>query len=293
MMFGAGRSFRALVDANPVSVAAASAFADRVQMDEIVFHRIAWQTPADGRGQARSELRFVSRRLGRPIMVLVGATVVAVALAASPAFGFLKDSVLPFLGLEKAPASVQLDFSSLSVGAAPGMDPRARGDQTRKVEVAVFGGAEHTLWVAPTAAGGFCYEWTSHYGGCNTDGSATLDAAGPALLPPGVQAPTTPADASQADKIAAIEKGHALATVTPWIVGYVSGSKDVHTVQVRFSDGSTARPPITWISAPINAGFYSYDVPPGEQTSTNHVTAVDALSTDGTVIATQLFARGG
>lgn len=291
-MLGSGRSFGALVDANPVSLAAAGAFAEHVQVDEIVFHRIAWQTPAVGR-QARPERILASRRLRRPILALAGATVVAVALAVSPAFAFLKDSVLPFLGLEKAPASVQLDFSSLSVGAAPGMDPRAIADQTRRVEVAVFGGAEHTLWVAPTAAGGFCYEWTSHYGGCNADGSATLDAVGPALLPPGVQAPTTPADASQADKIAAIEKGHELATVTPWIIGYVSGSKDVHTLQVRFSDGSTAQLSITWISAPINAGFYSYDVPPDEQTSANHVIAVDALSTDGTVLGEQLFARGG
>lgn len=285
-------AFALLVDANPISSQMACDFAERVRLDELVRQRIAWNDRPAWAGASGNEGVRNGRRARRPALALAVAAILAVGVVASPALGFLKDSVLPFFGLEKAPAPVQLDFASLGVGAPAGMDPRAIAGETRGVDEAVFGDAKHKLWVAPTAGGGFCYLWSPGYGGCHAGGGAVLDAIGPAELPQGVIAPTVPAGASAPEKIAAIERGHALATITPWVVGFVTGT-GAESVQVRFSDGSIAHPAITWISAPINAGFYVYVVPPGEQTRTDHVVSVQALAANGAVVAQQDIPTGG
>ena len=97
---------------------------------------------------------------------------------------------------------------------------------------------------------------------------------------------------SAAQKAAAIAQGHALATVTPWLVGYVTGDV-AQTLRVNFSDGSSAQVPLTWVSAPINAGFYAYDVPQDEQTSTTHVVSVEVVGTNGTTVTTVKTISGG
>jgi hypothetical protein len=61
-------------------------------------------------------------------------------------------------------------------------------------------------------------------------------------------------------------------------------------VIIRLSDGSTIHPRMVWVSAPIDAGFFAYDVPAAEQTSRIHVTAVDAYDRNGRLVAHQSFA---
>ena len=283
-------AFQELTQANPASVLEARAFAARVDLDQRIRTRIAWECPIEGARDSVAATvgslrpRNAGRRVRR--LVVAGAAVASavVAVAASPALGFLKQSVLPFIGLEPAPKSVQLDFSSLATGAPAGMDPRALAEQARKVIAATFGGGSHTLWVAPTTGGGFCYEWTPGYGGCNADRASTLDAIGEATTPAGVTAPSIAPGGTDAEKAAAIAKGHALATVTPWLVGYITGD-GTQSLRVTFSDGTSAQVPLTWVSAPISAGFYSYDVPPNEQTATNHVVSVEALAPSGSAPA--------
>ena len=48
--------------------------------------------------------------------------------------------------------------------------------------------------------------------------------------------------------------------VPRWLSGYIN-SGQAHAVAITFSDGSTITPQITWVSAPINAGFFAYDIP--------------------------------
>ena len=100
-----------------------------------------------------------SRRQRLALAALAGVPIL-IALLVAPAFG-LGRGVLPFFGAEKAPQPVVLDFTSLfSTGAPPGMDPGVIASETRKVGVWQFEGKVHTLWVAPTREGGFCFEWT-------------------------------------------------------------------------------------------------------------------------------------
>jgi hypothetical protein len=79
--------------------------------------------------------------------------------------------------------------------------------------------------------------------------------------------------------------------VPAWVTGDVIAPA-VGDVVVKFSDGGTVRPRMVWVSAPIDAGFFAYDVPAGKQTSRAHVTAVDAYDRKGRLAAHQTFADG-
>lgn len=284
-------AYRMLIDANPLTIPAAHVIAESVELDSVVWEHLRARPPAPpgGRVAHRRHQRIGRRRL---VVSLAAALLIAVAVAASPTLGFVKNTFLPFVGLEKAPVAVQAEFDSLSLGAPAGMDPRAIAAETRRVEVASFGGAVHALWVAPTRAGGFCYLWTPGIGGCNASRHSLLDAIGPAEPPAGIAIPAPPAGASPAETAAAIARSRALAIVTPWLVGYVA-SDDVSSVEVRFSDGRTASVPITRVSAPISAGFYVYDVPQREQTAAAHLASVRALDAGGAILDEQTIARGG
>lgn len=190
------------------------------------------------------------------VAVLAAAAVLAAVVAASPAWAWVRD-VLPFWGQPTAPQSVQVQFYALNLGRPPGMNPRAVGGETRKVGRFTFGGSTRTLWVAPAKNGGFCSLWLPRGGGgCSTSGRPLSSGA---LLRRGVP---------------------------EWITGDAIAPA-VGDVVIRFSDGSAIHPRIVWVSAPINAGFFAYDVPAAEQSSRHHVTAVDAYNRNGTLVEHQ------
>ena len=43
------------------------------------------------------------------------------------------------------------------------------------------------------------------------------------------------------------------------------------------------------VSAPINAGFFAYDIPSDQQSSADHATEVDAYDESGNVVSEQPF----
>jgi hypothetical protein len=169
--------------------------------------------------------------------VVLAVAVVVVA----PALG-LRLGWIDFFHAEHAPPAVVKDFGSLSQGAPPGMDPGAIAGETRKVMTMSFSGRQHSLFVAPTAAGGLCFEWTQDMGGCDRNGDVPLAVSWGA---PAVDSgpPSTPKDFGMVE-------GHVHA---PWVDG----------VEIRLSDGSTAQPELTWVSPPIDAGFFVYQAPKG------------------------------
>jgi hypothetical protein len=196
---------------------------------------------------------------GRPralVPVLVAAAVIAAIVAATPARAWIRD-VLPFWSQPSAPLPVQVQFWSLNVGAPPGMSPQAVAGETREVGRFRFGGSAHILWVAPAKNGGFCSLWLpGGGGGCSTAGRPLSSGA---LLRQG--APV-------------------------WITGDVLTPK-VADVVIRFSDGSAVHPRIVWVSAPISAGFFAYDVPASKQSRRDHVTVVEAYDRDRTLVRRQ------
>jgi hypothetical protein len=169
------------------------------------------------------------RRLGR--LVAIAAAVLLAVLVVAPALGHGIPG-LDFFHAEKAPPDVVRNFADFGVGAPAGMDPRVIPGETRKIETIRFAsGKLHTLWVAPTKAGGLCFEWTNADGGCDASGT----------LPLSVTWMGSAGDTQSVDGFA--------------------HSRWVDEIQVKLSNGTTVEPDVTWVSAPISAGFFHYDAP--------------------------------
>lgn len=204
---------------------------------------------------AQPERRARTRRL---VWVLAAAVLLAAVVFATPAWGLVR-GVMPFWDQPRAPQPVQVAFWQLNLGFPAGMSPEAVSGETREVGRFDFGGSIRTLWVAPAKNGGFCSLWLPEGGGgCSTSGKPLSTGA---LLRAGFP---------------------------EWVNGDAAApSADV---VIHLSDGTEVQPRIVWVSAPIDAGFFAYDVPAAEQTSRVHVTAVDAYDRNGRLLAHQTFA---
>lgn len=218
----------------------------------------------------QSSHRFARRKQRKPFLV---AAVVAAALAgvmiATPAWALVRD-VLPFWSQPVASQPDQRPFAELNVGAPSGMSPEVVAGETREVAHGNYGGTTRTLWVAPAKNGGFCELWQPGGGGCNT---------GPNLIRLGWTAISAPPNLPNSE-YAGIE----------WIQGFAMMPL-VSDVVIRFSDGSSVHPQIIWVSAPINAGFFAYDIPSNKQTSANHVTEIDAYDANGNLVKRDTIPR--
>jgi hypothetical protein len=198
---------------------------------------------ADVRRRARKLSRH---RRARSLAAGLACAVVAVA-AATPALGLRGQIVQLFGGGEPAPAPVVEDFSQIDVAAPEGMATGVIAGEARDVlEVPLSTGKNAVVWVAPTKSGGFC-RFTSTEGrgsmgggGCDRDRSLPF---APGMSIPG---PVSPQGEIEAPPV--IFHGDTL----------IHGAT---TLEIRFEDGESATAPITWVSSPIDAGFFVYEVP--------------------------------
>src|SRR5919106_2908130 len=252
-MSSEGPAFALLRQANPVPIAEVEGLAARTEA-----LRPMVSEPAGPRRRRMSRLRVALSLL---------AMAVAFVLVA-PALG-LDLPVLDFWQAEKAPPRVVEDFDSLSVGAPPGMDPGAVAGEARKVTTTVLNDGPHTLWVAPTRSGGFCLTWTDGAGGCDKLGTVPLSvswmAAGPLRASEDAPPDLTPGSFTR-------------------LSGHVNADY-ADTVEIRFADGDVVRPDVTWVSEPIGAGFFIYDIPQARREPGHELSAVVALDRDGNVVA--------
>lgn len=271
-----------LRDANPVSLEDARRTAEAHDLYARV-RTIAGSAGDEAVGPAVRPAPGATRLGNRRALlcVLGGAVVIAAILMATPAWAFFRD-VLSFGAQPKAPRSVQLQFWSLNLGAPPGMSPRAVAGETRMVGRFAFGGATHTLWVAPAKNGGFCALWIpGGGGGCSTSGQPVSTGA-VLVFPHDADHPAR--TATRRSQVPLLDR----VGVPAWITGAALGVA-VHDIVIRFSDGSVVHPQVVWVSAPINAGFFAYEVPADEQSRTDHVTAVEAYDRAGTLVRSQTF----
>ena len=220
------------------------------------------QAPAPKPWRARLQLprgRSGKHATWRPrrVLVLVALLALTFVLMAAVAYA-LGHPLIEFSSAPHAPQPVIKEFSSLSLGAPPGMDPRVTARETRLV-----GKIEgHTLWVAPTEHGGLCHEWSGASGGCDALGTVPLSVTW-------ATGPTAPS--SQPSIVSVAGFAHAR-----W----------VDEIEIELDDDSTVHPQVVWISPPIDAGLYYYRAPQGRA-----IEAVAALN-EGEVVARE-SARGG
>lgn len=189
------------------------------------------------------------------------------ALLVGSAFAYYRD-VVDFFGAEKAPRENVQMFEELAIGAPPGADPQAIAAETRRIEITSLNGERRTVFIAPTKPGGLCAVWERAGGVCDSIGTVPLSV-----------------DLWERSTRAGDSSG---------LVGQVN-ARYAETVELRFSDGAVLRPPITWISEPIDQGFFHHTLAPGEidldrskrghQDGGTTVTIV-ALDGDGNVVTT-------
>ena len=240
------QAFELLVEANPVPP---------TRYPEMAFRLTDLRASLD-LDRARRDRRRPLRLTRLAIAAVIA--VVAVLLVSS-AFG-LRILPLDFFGSPKAPQRVVRDFTALSAGAPVGMDPEVIAGETRQVERIQLSDGNHTLSVAPTRLGGFCFVWSDAAGGCDRLGTSPLSL---------------------------VEGGTGRVVIGAVATRYVSA------VEVRRSDGTAVRPPVVWVSKPIDAGFFVYEVAPPDVAAGLGVVSVAALDADGNVITEQALGPGG
>lgn len=217
-----------------------------------------------------TSLRRVPRRVA---LAAAFATLAAVMTAA--AFGWPR-TFIDFFASPPAPKNVKNFFGSFNVGAPRGMDPHAIPGQARKIMTARFDANSihgdnptlHTLYVAPRKGGGFCELWTKASGGCEP-----------------AKAPSTTSESRAAGPLGISWFAVDYPVV---IAGAVRGGA-TKTVEARFADNTHVTLPVTWVSAPINAGFFVYSVPAAHRNRAAALSSVVALGANGKVVGRETF----
>lgn len=219
--------------------------------------------------------RHAQSRPRTPIRIALVAAVVAVAATVTAVALGLPQTVVDFFQAPPAPQSVKAFFNAHNAALPSGVDPMANLGQPRKIMTATFDAGHlppshpilHTLYVAPRTDGGFCFVWTTYGGSCADPEDPTKSRKDPAARPVG---------------LTWLENDYA-GVVDGWVRG------DAKTLEAHFADGTTASIPVTWVSAPIDAGFFAYVVPPSHLTRADALAAVVALDADGKVVSRQPF----
>lgn len=186
------------------------------------------------------------RRPRRAILALAGAIVVGLAIAV-PASGLSQD-IINWFSAPTAPTATQKSFQSLDIGAPAGMAPGVSGS-ARSVMDAEIAGKDVHLWVAPTRSGGFCLELEGYGGGCDRNR----------------QLPIT----------WTIGTAKSLAVLSGDVL-----SSEVNHLTLRFASGHSVSIPVVYVSEPINASFFIYQLQTEDWPAT-----LEAVRDDGSVIA--------
>lgn len=225
-------------------------------------------------GDVLARARSSGRRRAPARIALVAAVVVLAATATAVALGW-PGRVVDFFKAPTAPQSVKAFFSAHGAALPSGVNPMAHVGQPRKIMTATFDANHlppthaslHTLYVAQRANCGFCFLWTGFGGGCADPQSPAKARTDPAARPTG---------------LTWLENDYA-GFVTGWLRG------DAKTLEAHFADGTTAGITVTWVSAPIGAGFFAYVVPRAHLTRADALTAVVAFDAAGRVVSRQPF----
>jgi hypothetical protein len=119
------------------------------------------------------------------------------------------------------------------------------------------------LYVVPTKQGGYCWEIQEDFGRCVSTA------------------------AERANGFSAGYMGSDDQTVVR-VFGDVAKPAAV-SITVHYADGTSGRIPFIWVSAPIDAGFFSFDIPSGHQVNARRAISVTAQARDGRQLGIQTF----
>jgi hypothetical protein len=181
--------------------------------------------------------RLTARRAG-----LYALAVGIVVYLAAPAFG-LGTPFADFFSSKPAPKRVVEDFRMQNAAGAHGlgMNPKVLAGEARRVTVYhLRDGRPFPLDVAPRRGGGFCFVFG--FGGSCAASHARRSA-------------DEPGD-HNASAIGLVLVGYHRSSV---LAGYVY-DKRIARLEVRFRRARPVDVPLLWVSPPIDAGFFAYDL---------------------------------
>lgn len=207
-----------------------------------------------------------ARHAGRVRRALEATALLAVVVVGVASAYALGHPVVDFGSAKHAGMHEIDEFGSMQVAAPRGMAPGVLPHQTRRITAVRIDGKAHTLYVAPTRQGGFCYEWTGLGGGCRANRhdkyAAHLDTGGSVGV-------------------------HGL-TVLEGSFFQASGDR----LTMTFKDGQKADVPFVFVSAPISAGFYLYRVPDAHRQAARRATSLALFDKDGKLIDREPVVEG-
>ena len=182
----------------------------------------------------RAEVGRRQRKRSWGLAAAVAVAIMAVVVA-TPAFG-LGDHIVHLFTASKQrpPELIQRYFANLQEGS--GVLP-AKARVAMKVRVPGYG--TRTIWVAPTRSGGFCWSL-----GCDPGRKTPFHTT---LL---ISGPTS----RNSQPMPHSSNVHV----------FFEGDTLLHgaaRVAISFEDGSSDRTPLVWVSRPIDAGFFVYELP--------------------------------
>jgi hypothetical protein len=204
---------------------------------------------ADAIAATQRPSALLHSRRRRVALVLAAALAVGVA---APALG-LHRTIVSFFESEPAPERTQIEFARMGIAAPVGLGPNVIHEETRKVMERELDGKVRPLYVAPTQRGGFCWLWEGRMGSCGR---------------------THPDQRALGVTGLVSERGPTL------VAGHVLDSA-IEKLELRYEDGRQVEIPIVWVSPPIDAGFYAYEVAPETLREGHRAKALVALDRDG------------
>jgi hypothetical protein len=205
----------------------------------------------------------------RPVWFRVGLVAAAALAIAAPAFA-LRHQVVDFFTASHAPQGVVEDFGRLQASSFPSSSPGILPRQARTVTTVHSGGVTATLSVAPTHSGTYCDLWRLR-------GGAPITETGVECLSARRRSPLGTFSYSSLSPQLGID------TLTGSVL-----RNDV-TVRVNYKDGRSAEIDYTWVTKPIQAGFFYYTVPADQKTGRSRPMSV-TVSERGRVLATASIA---
>ena len=198
----------------------------------------------DREGDWHDVVRRAQGRRKHRRLALAGALGAVVVLGAPTALA-LRSTIVDFFQSEPASHRLVLDFARQDVGAPPGLDNRVIYEQTRRIfERKLANGQTLTLWVAPNRRGGYC---TALVGPGHPGGFGCLWEQRPPVAP-GIEV------RGSMSPEGVIRSG-------PVLVSGSVGDEQAETIELRYQDGDVDRQTLVWVSSPIGAGFFLFDVP--------------------------------
>jgi hypothetical protein len=189
---------------------------------------------------------------------------VAVVLTATPGLG-LRGKL--FSSGKPAPTVVVKDFAQLEAFAPAGMGPGVIAGQSREVvRVPLSTGKSAVLRVAPTRAHGFCIDLSTR--GPGAEGGGGCDSERSLPFSPGLSIPGPISPQGEILKPPVVLDGDTLL-------------RGAARVEIRFEDGKVAVTPVVWVSKPIDAGFFVYEVPKDHWRAGHRPSTLAVLSASG------------